>query len=97
MEYAQHRRARTKKNQANEIVRSVREEQAEYIITYHGEAVAVLLPIERAWIQEGEQGALEAAQPGPETLNDLAALRADIDRSWRRKKTGAQLVREGRR
>lgn len=31
------------KNQANEIVRSVREEQAEYIVTYHGEPVAVLL------------------------------------------------------
>ena len=85
------------KNQANEIVRRVREEQAEYIITYHGEAVAVLLPIDRALIEAGEQAALDAAQPQAKTLNELEALRADIDRAWRQKKSGAQLVKEGRR
>jgi len=85
------------KNQANEIVRSVREEQAEYIITYHGEAVAVLLPIDRALIEAGEQAALDAAQPQTETLSELETLRAEIDRSWRQRKSGAQLVKEGRR
>ncbi len=85
------------KNQANEIVRSVREEQAEYIITYHGEAVAVLLPIDRALIEAGEQAALDAARPQTETLNELEALRTDIERAWRQKKSGAQLVKEGRR
>lgn len=33
------------KNQASEIVRSVREQHAEYVITYHGQPVARLTPI----------------------------------------------------
>ena len=34
------------KVQASEIVRQVREQQAQYVITYRGEPVAVLLPID---------------------------------------------------
>jgi prevent-host-death family protein len=34
------------KNRASEILRAVREEGAEYIITYQGRPTAVLLPIE---------------------------------------------------
>ena len=36
------------KNQASKIVRAVREEMAEYIITVHGEPVAVLRPLTQA-------------------------------------------------
>jgi prevent-host-death family protein len=39
------------KVQASEIVRQVREQQAQYVITYRGEPVAVLLPID----QEAQQ------------------------------------------
>jgi len=39
------------KVQASEIVRQVREHQAQYVITYRGEPVAVLLPID----QEAQQ------------------------------------------
>ena len=34
------------KNQTSEILRAVREERAEYIITYQGRPMAVLLPID---------------------------------------------------
>jgi len=34
------------KNRTSEILRAVREEGAEYIITYQGQPMAVLLPIE---------------------------------------------------
>lgn len=33
------------KNQASEILRAVRERQREYIVTYRGEPVALLLPL----------------------------------------------------
>ncbi len=51
------------KEQATAVVRSVREEGAEYVITLRGEPVAMILPIEQA----GETGAAQEA--------DRAALR----------------------
>lgn len=36
------------KNEASEIIRSVREQKAEYVITLRGEPVAVLRPIQPA-------------------------------------------------
>ncbi len=45
------------KEQATAVVRSVREEGAEYVITLRGEPVAVILPIKPA----GETGAVQAA------------------------------------
>ena len=34
------------KNETSEIIRAVREEQAEYIVTYRGRPVAVILPLD---------------------------------------------------
>ncbi len=34
------------KNQATEILREVREQQAEYVVTYHGKPVARILPFD---------------------------------------------------
>ncbi|MCP4517878.1 MAG: type II toxin-antitoxin system Phd/YefM family antitoxin, partial [Delftia sp.] len=39
-------RVRELENQISEILRAVREERAEYIITYQGRPMAVLLPID---------------------------------------------------
>jgi prevent-host-death family protein len=36
------------KNETSEILRTVREERAEYVITYRGQPVAVLRPVEPA-------------------------------------------------
>lgn len=33
------------KNQATEILRAVREQRAEYIVTHHGKPIALLLPL----------------------------------------------------
>lgn len=85
------------KNQANEILRSVREERAEYVITYHGEPVAVLLPIKRQGKDEAQRALLSTTQPSESIEEELEALRAEIDRSWKSKKTAVELVREGRR
>lgn len=52
------------KAKASEILLAVREQQARYTITYRGEPVAVLLPIEQA----------------PEQKRDAADVWAELDR-----------------
>lgn len=42
------------KSQASEIVRQVREEQVEYVVTLRGEPVAILSPVE-GWELKAEQ------------------------------------------
>ena len=41
------------KNDASEIIRAVREERAEYVVTLRGRPVAVILPVAEGW-QEAE-------------------------------------------
>jgi len=85
------------KNQATEIVRQVREEQAEYVITYYGRPVAVLLPVDEEWLSEEARRAADAARPGEEIAAELEALRQEIERGWKSDETGVELVSEQRR
>lgn len=79
------------KNQASQIVRSVREEMAEYVITLHGKPVAMLRPI----TNEDEQALRRL---------ELAAFLAEADRlaqeisvDWQSEKTAVELIEEQRR
>ena len=47
------------RQQASEVIRKVREEGAEYVITYQGRPVAVLLPLDA---EQAEQGVVEASK-----------------------------------
>jgi prevent-host-death family protein len=85
------------KNRATEILRQVREDQAEYVITYYGRPVAVLLPVDEAWVEGEAKRAAEATSPSDEVAAELEALRQEIDRSWASGKTGIELVSEQRR
>ena len=85
------------KNQTTEILRDVRENRAEYVITYRGRPVAVLLPVDEVWLEAETRRAVEIATPGEDVWAELEALRQEIDRSWRSEKTGAELVSEQRR
>ena len=85
------------KNQATEILRQVREEQAEYVVTYYGRPVAVLLPVDQEWVEGEASRAAEAASPGDEVTAELEALREEIGQSWESKKSGVELVSEQRR
>ena len=85
------------KNQATEILRAVREEQAEYIVTYHGRPVAMLLPVDAVLLQAEQARSARSARPSPELVAELEALRAEIDMSWRSDKTAVELIAEGRR
>ncbi|MCA9971243.1 MAG: type II toxin-antitoxin system prevent-host-death family antitoxin [Anaerolineales bacterium] len=64
------------KNQASRIVRAVREEMAEYIITVHGEPVALLRPLTPDDTARQRQMHIEAA------LADLDALAQEIGAIW---------------
>jgi prevent-host-death family protein len=85
------------KNQTTEIIRDVRENQAEYVVTYHGRPVAVLLPIDEAWLETEARRAAEATTPGDDVWAELEAIRQEIGRSWQSEKTGVELVSEQRR
>ncbi len=63
------------REQATEVLRKVREEKAEYIITYQGRPVAVLMPVdeqavEAAIVQESKR----SASSGWEIYQTLADL-----------------------
>jgi prevent-host-death family protein len=85
------------KNQTTEIIRDVRENQAEYVVTYHGRPIAVLLPVDEAWLEAEARRAAEAVAPGNDVWAELEAIRQEIGRSWQSEKTGVELVSEQRR
>ena len=85
------------KNQATEIIRDVRENRTEYVVTYHGQPVAVLLPVDEAWLEAEAERAAEAARPGQDIWAELEAIRQEIGRAWQSPKTGVELVSEQRR
>lgn len=78
------------KNQASKIVRAVREEAAEYIITIHGEPVAVLRPL-----TEAEQG--QRQEKVDQFLAELDELAQRVTAEWKGDKTGVELLEEQRR
>ena len=72
------------KNHASQIVRDVREEQAEYVITYHGRPVARIVPIP---VEEDAQRALE----------ELERLSQEVSAQWKSDKSATELLSETRR
>jgi prevent-host-death family protein len=84
------------KNRTTEIIRDVRENQAEYVVTYHGKPVAVLLPIDEEWLESEARRAAEAVAPGDDVWAELVALRQEIGRSWQSEKTAVEMISEQR-
>ena len=85
------------KNDASEIIRAVREERAEYVVTLRGRPVAVILPVAEGW-QETEAGrAAAATRANADFWDRMAALRAEIAAKWQSDKTGVELLEEMRR
>jgi prevent-host-death family protein len=79
------------KNQASRIVRSVREEMTEYIITVQGEPVAVLRPFTDKDEQQLRQAKIE------ETLAEMKSLAEQVAAAWTSPESGVELVAEQRR
>jgi prevent-host-death family protein len=79
------------KNQATQIVRRVREEGAEFVITVNGEPVAVLRPLD-----EEEAGRLRR-RAAEHWLEEAAEIAEDIGKQWPRDVSAVDAVGEARR
>jgi prevent-host-death family protein len=78
------------KNQATQILRRVREEGAEYLITLRGEPVAALKPID----SEDDQALLiQRRQAALARSLDLAKLIAE---SWQDERSGVEILEQMR-
>lgn len=70
------------KNQATEILRDVREQQAEYVVTYHGKPVARILPFTEAFTSlRTKRPALSSAEQEA-MWAEWDALAEEIDENW---------------
>ena len=79
------------KTQASRILRHVRDDQAEYVVTLHGKPVAVLRPFTPADVADARQAVIE------KELADLRALADEMASEWTSDKTAVELVSEQRR
>jgi prevent-host-death family protein len=81
------------KARASEIVRSVRDRRARYVITYRGRPVGVLMPLDEvrsAPLAPGDE-------LGAGAWEELTRLGEEIGRGWRSPLTGAELLSGMRR
>ena len=80
------------KARASQIIRSLRERRARYVITYRGRPVGLLLPLNEA----GQTEIVPAAEDGA-VWDELTQLGEEIGRGWQSSKTGGELLAEMRR
>ena len=78
-------------NYASRIVRAVREEMGEYIITVRDEPVAVLRPLTDKEIQRLRQSEID------EALTEMKALAHQVAAAWTSNKSGVEFISEQRR
>jgi len=81
------------KTHTSEIMRQVRDEQARYIITYHGQPIGLLLPLQAADLEA--QLLNEPATIDP--WEELIALGQEIGAGWQSPQTGVEIVSAMRR
>ncbi len=61
------------KNQTTEILRGVREDGLEYVVTFHGRPVAVLLPINQDVLEEEQSRMVRSTLPSPRIISEVRA------------------------
>ena len=79
------------KNQTSRVIRAVREEMSEYVVTLRGEPVAVPRPLTEEEARRLRQGKVDAA------LAEMKALATEVGSAWTSEKSGFELVAEQRR
>jgi prevent-host-death family protein len=79
------------RNRASRIVRAVREEMTEYVITVRGEPVAVLRPFTDEDAHRLHQAEIDQA------LAEMKVLARQVAAAWTSPKSGVELVDEQRR
>ena len=79
------------KNQTSSVIRSVREELSEYVVTLRGEPVAVLRSLTEEESKRLRQAEIDA------TLAEMRSLAQEVASAWTSEKSGAELITEQRR
>jgi prevent-host-death family protein len=79
------------KNQTSRVIRAVREEMSEYVVTLRGEPVAVLRPLTEEEAQRFRRVEVE------EALAEMKALALEVASAWTSEKGGVELIAEQRR
>jgi prevent-host-death family protein len=79
------------KYQASRVLRAVREEMSEYVVTVRGEPVAVLRPLTEEEAQRLREADIEAA------LRQMKSLSQEVASAWTSDKGGLEIVAEQRR
>lgn len=74
------------KRQTSELIRLVREEGQELQVTYHGDVVALVVPVTRA-----------ASSDADAAWDNLDVLAAEIGARWPAEVSSVEAVSEGRR
>ena len=78
---------------ASEIMRQVRDERTRYIITYRGQPVGLLLPLQEAEVEEQLLNEAAAADPWEE----LTELGQEIGAGWQSPQSGTEILSDMRR
>ena len=78
------------KNNASKIVRAVREEGAEYVVTVHGEPVAVLRPLTEPTDKTDRDAEVTRF------MEELKELSKEISAGWKSEKSGLEILEEDR-
>lgn len=69
------------KNQATEVLREVREHEAEYVVTYRGKPVALLVPMSEKWQKVRQERQVAAKRAQRQALREeMQKLREEISR-----------------
>jgi prevent-host-death family protein len=79
------------KNQTSRVIRTVREDLSEYVVTLRGEPVAVLRPLTEEEAERLRQADINTG------LAELKALAQEVATAWTSDKSGVELVDEQRR
>ena len=85
------------KNETSEVIRCVREERAEYVVTLHGRPVAVILPVDPRLEDAGTDRILEASRTQEDFWARMEALRAEVNAKWTSTGSAEEAVADQRR
>jgi prevent-host-death family protein len=79
----------------SEVLRQIREQRAEYIVTYQGRPVALLLPVDSEAVEEAMvQAGRKSVEGGLETWRRVMG---QVSRDWPADKSTQELIDEIRR
>ncbi len=79
------------KNQTSCVLKAVREEMAEFVVTLHGKPVAVLRPLTEEESQQLQQHEFE------KSTAEMKAIAQEVAAAWISNKSGVELISEQRR